>query len=111
MLLRTQAGLAEVGKTDGLAFAFVILDSNFNPANADAAPQYAIYSTSGLATGTPMANGTGTAAAVSGETGVYYIKHTLNPADGYVEGEHYHVVISYSISTVPKRAVVDFVAT
>ena len=95
---------------DGLAFAFVVLDSSFNAVDADANPTYKIYSSSGFASGTPMTGGTGTTTKMTGETGIYMVKHQLNSSDGFTPGEHYHVVISYTVATVAKRAVVDFVA-
>lgn len=83
--------------------------STETPAAPDGTPTYEIRDVTGLGDGSTLV--TGTCTALSGVTGGYFINHTLSPDDGFAAGEVYHAIITYAISAVEYKDVIDIPVT
>lgn len=93
-----------LGDTASISFLCVGADGG-TPTAPDSAPTYSIRDAAGLGDGSTLV--TGTATALSGVTGGYFIDPALTAGNGFAAGENYTAVIAYAISAVTYTDVIE----
>lgn len=84
------AGFVALGAT--LNGIFLVKNASETPVAADSPPIFKVYGPGGL-----MQNGTGIAAKLGTDTGVYSYSITADPSNGYEVGTSYRVFINASV--------------
>lgn len=79
--------------------------STETPTAPDGTPTYVIRDAAGLGSGTNLL--TGSLAAVSGETTVFYFSPAMTTNNGFEAGENYYAIVTYEISSVEFKDVID----
>jgi hypothetical protein len=93
---RSTAAMVMLGDTT--AIPFVSVPETNTPTAPTGTPTYQIRDAAGLGTGATL--GTGSATALSGVTGGWYISHAITQANGFAAGTVYHIQVFYTISAV-----------
>lgn len=75
------------------------------PTATTGTPAYEIRAAAGLGDGSTIA--TGSATALSGVTGGWYISHAITTANGFAAGTTYYIVVSYVIAAATYVDVID----
>jgi hypothetical protein len=83
---------------DTLVDRVLTVDTNHTPTAPSAAPTYTVYGPDGVVT-------TGTTTQVGAVTGLYSVSLICSTGNGYVAGQQYQVVFSYTVSAVVRGQV------
>lgn len=90
---------------DNALLPFISHPATETPTAPTGTPTYQVRDSTGLGTGSTVI--TGSATALSGVTGGWFINAAITSANGFAAGTTYVVIISYTISAVVYTDLID----